>query len=160
MVVDVTALMEAARNDSFISVSLNGKSYNAKLDLKKGCNEDLVKNLKSTVKLISSKSLYDYLYEYHKKMFDDINDYEDGSISSGSDLMKSLHDIDLVTIDNDTVYVSGQCDWDDEHGFSIAFPSGKFVKNSTMDGNHKNDYDKSNHYQPRYTVLSGHRSAY
>ena len=163
MIIDVTAIMEASsvkKNSDYAIVTLNGKQYKASIKCKKEYNEILLKNLKSTIKIMNSKSLYDYLYNYYKDMFDEMNEYGDCSIESGSDIVKAIYGIDLITIEHDTVYVSGYCEWDEEHGFSIGFPNGKFVKNTSNNTDHKNDIDKENKYQPRYTIFSGHRSAY
>lgn len=152
------AMKQSTDDDQkYISVSFNGKSYKAELDIRKGSNEDLASNIKNIVKLINSKAVFDYLYSHHKNFLADVYEYE--NIKSGTDLMKAIYNIDLVTIKYDTVYVSGYCDWDQEHGFSVAFPNGKFVK-SNKPAEYKSDYDENNHYQPRYTVLSGHASAY
>lgn len=102
----------------------------------------------------TNKSIYDYLYKSSSSMFDEINSdpyYKGKKITSGNDLIKAMTE-DLkysMYIKQGCIYFCGEYWVDPEHGFSIWFPNGKFVKAS-------NGKYQDTKYKPIATKLGQH----
>lgn len=99
----------------------------------------LLSKVDSILKIVCSSSLYNYLYTLDKDLYEkDINQdpYFDGkTIKSGKDLMNAIkdqitHKNTAVFVDNykNCIYFCGEYWIDEEHGYSIVFPEGKFIK--------------------------------
>ena len=118
----------------------------------------LMKKIDNVLKIAgTNKSLYSYLYMISKDFIDDVNDdpYFDGKCcNSEKDLMDAL-EFTHVIVDtrrgNTCIYLAGEYWLDDEHGFSITFPDGKFIKaKRDANGYYKT---RDSHYAPIATGL-------
>jgi hypothetical protein len=142
-----------------VKIKINIKdSYNSK-------DSKLVQKVDSVLKTICSPSLYGYLYNLDKDFYEtEINTdpYYDGkTIKSGKDLMNAIKE--EITNKNTCLYIDGQRNciyfcgeyWiDPEHGFSIVFPGGNFVKAKS---NKDKKYDS--HYNPLITYIGQYSDA-
>lgn len=130
------------------------RSYDNKI------NKQLLNKVDNILKTICNPSLYDYLYKINSNYFEgEINDdsYYDGkTIKSGKDLRDSI-DIThrntaiIISDKHNVIYFCGEYWPDEEHGFSIAFPKGNFVKHPQSSQVRKDYYDE--HHNPKYTFL-------
>ena len=154
---------EAYQENGTIDGSFNGKKFTAKI---KTDNPDskLMSKVQSVIKTVGSISLYNYLYESDKNFYrDEVNtdSYYDGKkIESGKDLMNSIeinHKNSTIFVNDrrNTIYFCGEYWVDPEHGFSITFPGGKFVKaDKALYGElqlRKERYDS--HWIPQFTFM-------
>ena len=142
--------MEKSENN--ISIEFNNRTFNAKIENDK----EIDINLDNIIKILNSSELYDYLFNYHKKMFDEINNdsYFDGkTIKSGRDLKNSIEDIKLVAYFNEVIYICGEYWCDPEHGFSIKFPNGEFIKSKYDSFDYNRDEGKETGYKISCTLL-------
>lgn len=100
-------------------------------------NKEMVEKALKT--FCSNKSLWSYLYTISEKWISEINNdpYFDGKkCESGADLIQAVKDdkknqLDIFLQDennNIVVYICGDYWLDDEHGFSVNFINGEFVK--------------------------------
>ena len=133
---DMQIAEEGTSSSNVIKFKMFGKDATAKIIF------DNVEDTPSTRKIINSvlklvgsnKSLYTYLYTQNKSLYDDEinkNPYFDGkTIQNGIDLLKAMTNDTRYTlvVTEKTVYFCGEYWIDPEHGFSISFPNGKFVK--------------------------------
>ena len=96
-------------------------------------------NIDKVLKAICMESLYNYLYKLNKDFYTyEINEepyFKGKQINSGKDLYNSIDITDKNTsifVCDDKyrkcIYFAGEYWVDDEHGFSITFPNGKFVR--------------------------------
>ena len=147
-----------------VKIKINGKVLNCPINMDdrykdadsntKAKLDNMLKVIPSIVKLIEGKELWDYLYKLHEDMFYEINEdpYFDGkTIKSGKDLKNAIDTRYKITIFIDEydecVYFCGEYWCDEEHGFCVTFPDGKFVK--AKEGKKKKGKD----YSPYYTYL-------
>ena len=75
--------------NDIVKVNFNGNEYDLRVDSTKGINVDISECLKA----IDSDELYEYLYQYQKHMFDEINGdpfFEGKTIKSGNDLKNAI----------------------------------------------------------------------
>ena len=56
-------------NEKIISLEFNNKTFTVKMESDKKIDV----NLDDVLKVLYSEELFDYLYDYHKEMFDEIN---------------------------------------------------------------------------------------
>lgn len=121
------------------------------------------KIINNALKIFSTdKSLWNYLYSISKKWIDEANNdpYFNGKkCKNGNDLIQAIKDDNEilhihVKIKNEipTIYICGDFWLDDEHGFSVNFINGEFIK---CKGN-KITY---NNYTPTCTVLGSYDEA-
>lgn len=135
-----------------VSVKFNNKVFNVRIERDKGIDV----NLDSVLKILDSNELYDYLYNYHKKEFEEINNdsYFNGkTIKSGMDLKNSIEEIKLIAYYDNVIYVCGEYWCDPEHGFSIKFPNGEFVKSKFDSFDYDRDEGKESDYKISCTLL-------
>lgn len=123
-----------------INFEFNGK--NNEIELDDSIKDEMLEKVENCLLLMNNIELFDYLYMSSKEMFEYINDdpYFNGkTIKSGEDLKNSIEEIKLIAYKDNTYYICGEYWCDDEHGFSISFPDGNFIKenssNSTFLGN-------------------------
>ena len=144
----LTFLNESTKDDVIgdVDIKVFGRVYNIQIKTNRWENEysreshNYDQQIQAAIKLskvVSDISLYNYLYTLNKNYFrDEINTdpyYNGKQINSGSDLMKSIdfgHKNTKFYVDPKTkvIYFCGEYWPDEEHGFSITFPNGKFVK--------------------------------
>jgi hypothetical protein len=114
----------------------------------------LLDKVDSVLKTVCSPSLYNYLYKMEKRYYEDevnTDPYYDGKkIQSGKDLMNACkeqitHKNTKIFINDrrNMIYFCGEYWCDEEHGYCITFPGGKFVK-----GN-----ESSNKYNSKITRM-------
>ena len=135
-----------------VSVKFNNKVFNVRIERDK----EIDVNLDSVLKILDSNELYDYLYNYHKKKFEEINNdsYFNGkTIKSGMDLKNSIEEIKLIAYYDNVIYVCGEYWCDPEHGFSIKFPNGEFVKSKFDSFDYARDEGKESDYKISCTLL-------
>jgi hypothetical protein len=121
------------KNGDIIGINFFGKPMKVKVHIdERDKDSALINTFDRLLKSVgSSNQLWGYLYNQRKKMFDEVNKdpYYDGkTCKSGKDLINSVGRIDYIGISRDIVYICGEYWIDDEHGFSISFPNGKFVR--------------------------------
>ena len=119
-------------------ISFFGKSVQLKLNknLDKAPEEIKKKYNKIINMCCNNKSLYSYLYSINVQLWKEVNEdsyYEkDQKIKSVQDLINSIDTKQKISLYyneyNKNVYFSGEYWVDPEHGFSINFPNGEFVK--------------------------------
>lgn len=120
-------------DERIVTFKMFGKEATCKIISNYGesVNNTIVNNILKIVG--SNKSLYDYLYKENKDMFEEINDdpyFKGKKINNGMDLINAMTE-DLkytMYISRGCVYFCGEYWVDPEHGFSIYFPRGKFIK--------------------------------
>lgn len=140
------------KEDRFINIEFNGKNYNLKIEGEQETNIDISKCLDT----LNNDELFDYLYKYHIDMFNNINGdsyFEGKKIKSGKDLKNSIEQIKVISCKNGVIYVCGEYWCDPEHGFSIKFPQGKFIKSKYDTFNYNRDEGKDSGYIPICTLL-------
>ena len=138
--------------NDIVKVNFNGNEYDLRVDSTKGINVDISECLKA----IDSDELYEYLYQYQKHMFDEINGdpfFEGKTIKSGNDLKNAIEELKVIACKRDVVYICGEYWCDPEHGFSIKFPNGKFVKSEFETYEYNRDEGAAANYTPKCTVL-------
>ena len=141
--------------DSPIKLEFNGKIYNLRVD-DKDDKDDIDVDINDCLIALNNNELFDYLYKYHKNMFDEINNdpYFDGkTIKSGEDLKNSIQDLKVIAYKKGVVYICGEYWCDPEHGFSIKFPNGKFIKSEYDSFDYNRDEGKDANYTPKCTIL-------
>jgi len=146
------------KTNDIVNVQFNGKDYNLRIDSETGIDVDISECLKA----LDSDELFNYLYRYHIHMFNEINSdpyYEGKTVKSGKDLKESIKKIKIIACKKGVVYICGEYWCDPEHGFSIKFPGGKFVKSKYDVFDFDRDEGKDASYIPKCTVL-GHFSDY
>ena len=127
-----------------VGIKVFGRTYNIEIGTNRWKGQyanvsytQQIQAVNKLAKLVTDISLYNYLYNHDKEWYtEEINDdpYYDGKkINSGMDLMKSIdwgHKNTMFMVDPKTkvIYFCGEYWVDEEHGFSIYFPNGKFVK--------------------------------
>ena len=134
-------------NEKIISLEFNNKTFTVKMESDKKIDV----NLDDVLKVLYSEELFDYLYDYHKEMFDEINNdsyFAGKTINSGEDLKNSIEEIKLIAYFNGVIYICGEYWCDPEHGFSIKLPNGKFIKSKY----NKYDYSRDEGEKARYTI--------
>lgn len=145
-----------------IPVNIFGNKINLKIKCDEKLNKKLESKIDNVIKYISAKSLYNYLYNLNKNYYDsEINSdpYYDGkTIKSGTDLLKSIdfnHKNTTLFLDSDRncIYFCGEYWVDPEHGFSIVFPNGNFIKGEGKD----KKYDSK--YNPLFTFMGQYSDA-
>ena len=135
-----------------MEIEFNGKKYEVNLE---NIEENNI-NLEECLTALNNDELFDYLYNYQIKMFEEINNepyFEGKTIKSGKDLKNSIESIDLISYNNEVIYVCGEYWCDPEHGFSIAFPKGKFIKSQYSNYEYDRDQGETVDYIPVCTVL-------
>lgn len=108
-------------------IEFNGAEYDVEII----GDKELDIEINDCIDILNSDELFDYLYENTKWMFDEINSdpyFEGKTITSGEDLKNSIEEISQIGYKRDVIYICGEFWCDPEHGFSISFPNGKFVK--------------------------------
>ena len=147
-----------------IEIKFNNNRFNVKIKTSgDNDNVDLLSKVDSCVKALNSSDLWNYLYKYHIKLFQDINSdsyFDNKKIKSGSDLKKSIEEIKVIMIRKDCIYIAGEYWCDPEHGFSICFPKGKFIKSKYDTYDYNRDEGKDAKYIPQVTVLGGYDNIY
>ena len=150
------------------SINFFGKELNIRHVYLSGGTETSIpidSKIEQVLKIFSTnKGLYNYLYKIHNKLFNEINNdpYFDGKkIKSGNDLIKAIQDnngkniIDIYFDKrNNVYYICGEYWCDDEHGYSICFPGGRFVQAKSTD---YKDWYKD--YVPVATILGQYDNA-
>lgn len=150
------------------SINFFGKELNIRHVYLSGGTETSIpidSKIEQVLKIFSTnKGLYNYLYKIHNKLFNEINNdsYFDGKkIKSGNDLIKAIQDnngkniIDIYFDKrNNVYYICGEYWCDDEHGYSICFPGGRFVQAKSID---YKDWYKD--YVPVATILGQYDNA-
>ena len=134
-----------------MELEFNGMVYNVKMKL-----DDNNIDLKECLNALNSDELFDYLYKYHIKLFNEINEdsyYEGKTIKSGEDLKNSIESITTIAVSDGVIYICGEYWCDPEHGFSITFPKGKFVKSKHKEYEYNQDQGKDVDYIPICTIL-------
>ena len=151
----ISYLNEAYQDNGTIDGSFNGKKFTAKIETDNP-DSKLMSKVQSIIKTVSSISLYNYLYNLDKDFYNkEINNdsYYDGKkIESGKDLMNSIeinHKNTTIFVNDrrNIIYFCGEYWVDDEHGFSISFPGGKFIKGAS----NQKKYDS--HWNPQFTFM-------
>lgn len=135
-----------------MTVEFNNKLYNVKLN----SDKEIDVNVDDCLKILNNEELFDYLYNYHLALFDEINNdsYFNGkTIKSGQDLKNSIEEIKSIAYFEGIVYICGEYWCDPEHGFSISFPNGKFVKSKYDSYDYDRDKGEENEYVPVCTLL-------
>ena len=134
--------MEEAAKDSIfkfgdqsINYTFFGDNYNLSIKIGKSDFEEkeIEKMINSVIKISKSKSLYSYLYNINKDKIEELNeviDSRDKPVKNGNDLIKSMQPQSIV-LKRNTVYIVGSYYLDNEHGYSISFPNGKFIKSKS-----------------------------
>ena len=125
--------MKEKWNNQTIEFKCIGKSYTCNVylrtPLKDLFSEPVIKSISQT---LNNNEVWEYLYEENKDWFEkEINNdpyYKGKKIESGKDLKTSIEKISAIGQYKNIVYVAGEYWVDDEHGFSISFPNGKFTK--------------------------------
>ena len=122
-----------------------------KSDDEEKISDKLLSKVDNAIKYITTPALYNYLVKLHSKMFDEISndDYFDGkSIKSGNDLIEAIkeqikHKNTMIFVSEryNTIFLCGEYWCDDEHGYSISFPGGKFIKANSLDNAFNKDYE-------------------
>ena len=138
--------------DKFITVSFNKKIFNVKII----SDQEIYIDLNECLNLLNNDDLFEYLYNYHIKMFEEINNdkYFNGkTIKSGKDLKNSIEQISQIAYHNNVLYICGEYWCDPEHGFSIKFPNGKFIKSKNAFYDYNRDEGKDVNYIPSCTLL-------
>ena len=133
-------------------IEFNGTKYNVQLELENFKEYDLDNCLKT----LNTDELFNYLYNYHNNFFNEINEdpyFEGKKIESGKDLKNSIESIEIITIKDDVIYICGEYWCDPEHGFSIAFPKGNFIKSQYNFFEYNRDVGLDVDYIPCCTVL-------
>lgn len=133
-------------------LDFNGKKHNVQIELND--NNDSI--LSECLNALNTDELFNYLYNYHIELFNEINEdpYYDGkTIKSGEDLKNSIDCIEKIICSNEVIYVCGEYWCDPEHGFSITFPKGKFVKSKYDKFEYNRDKGKDVDYVPVCTIL-------
>ena len=136
--------------DDYVKIFFNGKEYNVKVDNEEGID------INECITALNNDELFNYLYNYQIDFFNDINTdpYFDGkTIKSGEDLKNSIEEISLISCRDGVIYICGEYWCDPEHGFSIKFPGGKFVKSEHNTYNYNRDEGKYAKYIPVCTLL-------
>lgn len=139
-------------SNKLITVNFNNETYNVPLISDQKIDIDL----NECLNLLNSYELFDYLYSYHIEMFEDINSdiYFNGkTIKSGIDLINSITEITQIAYYNKVIYICGEYWCDPEHGFSIKFPNGKFIKSKYNSYDYNRDEGKDVKYKPICTLL-------
>lgn len=134
-----------------VLINFNGKDYALKVS-----GEISTDNLNECLNYLNSDELFDYLYKYHKDMFDEINNnpyYDGDTINSGLDLKNSIEQLKVIACVNDVIYICGEYWCDPEHGFSIKFPGGKFIKSKYDTFDYDRDVGKDANFIPVCTIL-------
>ena len=138
--------------NDIVNVKVNGKNYNLTVDSDNDINIDINKCLNA----LASDELFDYLYKYHIEMFKEINGdtyFKGKTIKSGEDLKKAIEKIKVIGYKDGVIYICGEYWCDPEHGFSIKFPGGKFIKSKYDNFNYDRDEGKDVDYIPNCTIL-------
>lgn len=138
--------------DKFVTVNFNNKTFNVKII----SDGEIDIDLDECLKLLNNDELFEYLYNYHIKMFEEINSdkYFNGkTIKSGKDLKNSIEQISLIAYYKKVIYICGEYWCDPEHGFSIKFPNGKFIKSIYDFFDYNRDEGKDVAYIPICTIL-------
>lgn len=92
--------------NKFIDIEFNSKTYNVEVDNDKG----MVFNIDECIKKLNSNELFDYLYNYHIDMFNEINNdpyFKGKTIKCGEDLKNSIEEIKLISCENGVMYICG-----------------------------------------------------
>lgn len=135
-----------------ITFYFNNKTFKVQIISDQEVDIDLTECLK----LLNNDELFDYLYSYHIKMFEEINNdaYFNGkTIKSGKDLINSITEISQIVYYNNVVYICGEYWCDPEHGFSIKLPNAHFIKSKYNSYDYNRDEGKTVKYIPICTVL-------
>ena len=135
-----------------ITLNFNNKTFDVPIIT----DQEIDFDLSECLKLLNSDELFNYLYSYHIKMFEDINidAYFNGkTIKSGNDLKNSISKISQIAYYNNVIYICGEYWCDPEHGFSIKFPNGKFTKSKYPSYNYDRDEGQDAQYIPNCTLL-------
>jgi hypothetical protein len=162
------AYFNETNNSDANSINFFGKELNIRHVYLSGGTETIIpidSKIEQVLKIFSTnKGLYNYLYKIHNKLFNEINNdpYFDGKkIKSGNVLIKAIQDNDGKNITDiyfdkiyNVYYICGEYWCDDEHGYSIRFPSGRFVQAKSTDSK---DWYKD--YVPIATILGQYDNA-
>jgi hypothetical protein len=138
------------KNGDIIPIKFFGKPMQVKVHLKeRDVNSELIKMFNGVLKKVcNSKELWSYLYSTSKSWIEDVNDdpyFKGKTCKSTKDLIDAVEKINYIGISQNAIWVCGEYWIDPEHGFSIAFPNGKFVRSAS---------DKSPSYDSKYNVTS------
>ena len=101
-------------------------------------DDKLLAKVDNVLKVVCSKELYENWYKEKDDIFEEINDdpyFKGKKIKNANDLIKALKE--EITNKNTRVYINtyrktiyfcGEYWCDPEHGYSISFPDGEYVK--------------------------------
>lgn len=105
----------------------------------------------SCISTFNGASLWNYLATHFKKGLENCDYWEDNKLT-GKSLKDAIISIDYIHIDKfgDVVIVGDSKD-DEEHGYEVVFPKGKFLKSPKEE--YSKDIDEPG-YQPKYTLIS------
>lgn len=132
--------------------------------------EKLMTKIDSVVKTFcTNKALYGYLYKAAEEEYGDYywrqsDDEEEGKFcKSGADLLDAIKEdikrygAKLIVQDYyNTLAICGEYWIDEEHGFSISFPQGKFVKKDSPESKEILKANDNDRYTPYYTKIGHH----
>lgn len=134
------------KKDAAVDLKFDGKKYSlrvARVDNENGIDIDISECLDA----MDEDDLFDYLYGYHISYFDGTE------IKSGKDLKKSIEEIKVIAYVRGVIYICGEYWYDPEHGFSIKFPRGKFIKSEHDTYDYQRDEGKDVNFIPQCTIL-------
>ena len=149
----------ATESDAFedtCNVSFFGKTYKCTVYYENMKKEDIPaakERLKTFLKEKpwNNKKVFDELFKTNSRLIKSVNEdpYFDGKkVNNGNDLLKSISRIDVIQVSKRHIVMSGEYWLDDEHGFSIDFPNGKFIT--------KGDQEDKLGDEVNFTRLSSH----